>query len=74
MNPDLLFAAGFPLVIAAVGYGVLRQRVEQHDRALVEKADKAVVDAHLAHIDKRFDTLEGKLDRLSEALVRPAGS
>lgn len=71
LTPDLLLAAGIPLIVAAVGYGVLRQRVDQHDKALTEKADKAVVDAHLAHIDKRFDTVEQKLDRLSEHLLKP---
>ena len=68
-SPDLLLAIAIPTITTAVGFGMLRQQVKSHDKALDGKASSERVDALRESIQVTHESvrrLEEKFDRFLE--------
>lgn len=67
LTPDLVITLGTITATGLVGWGQLRNRVDNLDKKLdgldAGKANKETVDAHFDAVVQRLERIEGKLDR-----------
>lgn len=73
----LLLAGGIPLLTFAAGYGAITSRIkslEDETERMQKLLDKYVTREEFRALERRFDGMDRKLDRILESLMKAGHS